>query len=43
MRPSDAAAAAGFDSASAFHEQFVARTGLTPAVYGLSNPAPISR
>ena len=32
-KPADAAADAGFDSASSFHEQFVARTGLTPAVY----------
>jgi AraC family transcriptional regulator of adaptative response / DNA-3-methyladenine glycosylase II len=38
MKPADAAAAAGFDSASAFHEQFVARTGLTPAVYGSLQP-----
>jgi len=32
-RPADAAVAAGFESSSAFHEQFVARTGLTPGVY----------
>lgn len=29
----DAAAAAGFGSASTFHEQFSARTGMTPAAY----------
>ena len=33
MRPADAAAAAGFGSGSSFHEQFSARTGLTPAEY----------
>jgi len=32
-KPIDAAQAAGFESSSAFHEQFVARTGLTPAAY----------
>lgn len=32
-KPADAAAAAGFESASAFHERFVARTGLTPGAY----------
>lgn len=32
-KPADAAAAAGFESASAFHERFLARTGLTPGVY----------
>jgi AraC family transcriptional regulator of adaptative response / DNA-3-methyladenine glycosylase II len=32
-RPADAGSAAGFDSASVFHAHFVARTGLTPAVY----------
>src|SRR6185437_7074551 len=33
MKPADAAAAAGFGSGSSFHEQFSARTGLTPAEY----------
>jgi AraC family transcriptional regulator of adaptative response / DNA-3-methyladenine glycosylase II len=33
-KPADAAAAAGFQSSSSFHEQFVARTGLTPGAYG---------
>ncbi|MDE3196166.1 MAG: DNA-3-methyladenine glycosylase 2 family protein [Acidobacteriota bacterium] len=33
-KPADAAQEAGFESSSAFHEQFVARTGLTPAAYG---------
>ncbi|MGD1069234.1 MAG: Ada metal-binding domain-containing protein [Bryobacteraceae bacterium] len=37
-KPGDAAAAAGFESSSSFHEQFVARTGLTPAVYGALQP-----
>jgi len=32
-KPGDAAAAAGFGSASSFHQQFLARTGLTPAAY----------
>ena len=32
-KPADAAAAAGFESASSFHEQFVAKTGLTPGAY----------
>lgn len=32
-KAADAAASAGFESASAFHEQFSARTGLTPAAY----------
>jgi AraC family transcriptional regulator of adaptative response / DNA-3-methyladenine glycosylase II len=32
-KPADAAAAAGFGSASSFHEQFSLRTGMTPATY----------
>ena len=32
-KPADAAAEAGYGSASAFHEQFVARTGMTPAAW----------
>lgn len=32
-KPAHAAQAAGFESSSAFHEQFLARTGLTPAAY----------
>jgi AraC family transcriptional regulator of adaptative response / DNA-3-methyladenine glycosylase II len=32
-RPADAAAASGFESSSSFHEQFTARTGLTPGAY----------
>jgi AraC family transcriptional regulator, regulatory protein of adaptative response / DNA-3-methyladenine glycosylase II len=32
-KPADAAARAGFASSSSFHEQFVARTGLTPGAY----------
>ncbi|HTA41766.1 MAG TPA: Ada metal-binding domain-containing protein [Bryobacteraceae bacterium] len=32
-KPADGAAAAGFESASAFHERFLARTGLTPGAY----------
>ncbi len=32
-KPAHAAAAAGFESSSSFHEQFVARTGLSPGVY----------
>jgi AraC family transcriptional regulator, regulatory protein of adaptative response / DNA-3-methyladenine glycosylase II len=32
-KPGDAAAAAGFGGASSFHQQFLARTGLTPAAY----------
>ena len=32
-KPADAGAAAGFASSSSFHEQFVARTGLTPGAY----------
>jgi len=31
--PADAAAAAGFESASAFHEQFAARMAMTPGAY----------
>jgi len=33
QRPGDAAAEAGFESTSGFHDQFLARTGLTPGVY----------
>ncbi len=37
-RPADAAASAGFEGTSAFHQQFLARTGLTPGGYaGLGN------
>ncbi|MES1262693.1 MAG: helix-turn-helix domain-containing protein [Acidobacteriota bacterium] len=32
-KPGDAAGAAGFAGASSFHEQFLARTGLTPGAY----------
>jgi AraC family transcriptional regulator of adaptative response / DNA-3-methyladenine glycosylase II len=32
-KPADAAADAGFESASAFHDRFLAATGLTPGVY----------
>jgi AraC family transcriptional regulator, regulatory protein of adaptative response / DNA-3-methyladenine glycosylase II len=32
-KPADAAAEAGFESSSSFHEQFVLRTGLTPGAY----------
>jgi AraC family transcriptional regulator of adaptative response / DNA-3-methyladenine glycosylase II len=32
-RPADAAASAGFEGTSAFHQQFLARTGLTPGGY----------
>jgi AraC family transcriptional regulator of adaptative response / DNA-3-methyladenine glycosylase II len=32
-RPGEAAADAGFESTSSFHEQFLARTGLTPGAY----------
>ncbi|MGA2716234.1 MAG: Ada metal-binding domain-containing protein [Bryobacteraceae bacterium] len=32
-KSADAAASAGFESSSAFHEQFLSRTGLTPGVY----------
>jgi AraC family transcriptional regulator of adaptative response / DNA-3-methyladenine glycosylase II len=34
-KPGDAAAAAGFESSSSFHEQFIARTGLTPGGYAV--------
>jgi AraC family transcriptional regulator of adaptative response / DNA-3-methyladenine glycosylase II len=33
MKPVDAAASAGFEGSSAFHQQFLARTGLTPKAY----------
>jgi AraC family transcriptional regulator, regulatory protein of adaptative response / DNA-3-methyladenine glycosylase II len=33
MKPADAAARAGFESTSAFHQQFLARTGMTPGAY----------
>src|SRR5215472_1742743 len=37
-KPADASAEAGFESSSAFHSQFAARTGLTPGAYAsLSN------
>ena len=39
-RPADAAGAAGFESASAFHERFLARTGLTPGAYAALKQAP---
>jgi AraC family transcriptional regulator, regulatory protein of adaptative response / DNA-3-methyladenine glycosylase II len=32
-KPADAAAAAGFESASAFHDRFLSATGLTPGAY----------
>jgi AraC family transcriptional regulator of adaptative response / DNA-3-methyladenine glycosylase II len=32
-KPADAASSAGFDGTSAFHQQFLARTGLTPGGY----------
>ena len=32
-KPSDAAAASGFESSSAFHQQFAARMAMTPAAY----------
>src|SRR5665213_1225478 len=32
-KPADAALAAGFESSSTFHQQFVLRTGLTPGAY----------
>ena len=32
-RPAAAAAASGYESSSAFHEQFTARSGMTPACY----------
>lgn len=37
-RPSDAADLAGFESPSAFHHQFSARTGLTPGAYAGLGP-----
>jgi AraC family transcriptional regulator, regulatory protein of adaptative response / DNA-3-methyladenine glycosylase II len=38
IKPADAAASAGFEGTSAFHQQFLARTGLTPGAYaGLSD------
>jgi AraC family transcriptional regulator of adaptative response / DNA-3-methyladenine glycosylase II len=38
IKPADAAASAGFEGTSAFHQQFLARTGLTPGGYaGLGN------
>jgi AraC family transcriptional regulator of adaptative response / DNA-3-methyladenine glycosylase II len=33
IKPADAAASAGFEGTSAFHQQFLARTGLTPGGY----------
>src|SRR5579863_8804067 len=33
ISPAEAAASAGFEGASAFHQQFLARTGLTPGSY----------
>lgn len=33
MKPADAAASAGFEGTSAFHQQFLARTGMTPGAY----------
>jgi AraC family transcriptional regulator of adaptative response / DNA-3-methyladenine glycosylase II len=33
MKPADAAAGAGFEASSAFHHQFLVRTGLTPKAY----------
>lgn len=33
IKPTDAAVSAGFESSSSFHEQFTARTGLTPGAY----------
>ena len=33
IKPAEAAASAGFDGTSAFHQQFLARTGLTPGGY----------
>src|SRR5580698_6172555 len=33
IKPADAAANAGFEGTSAFHQQFLARTGLTPGGY----------
>jgi AraC family transcriptional regulator, regulatory protein of adaptative response / DNA-3-methyladenine glycosylase II len=38
IKPAEAAASAGFEGTSAFHQQFLARTGLTPGGYaGLAN------
>jgi AraC family transcriptional regulator, regulatory protein of adaptative response / DNA-3-methyladenine glycosylase II len=37
-KPADAAAAAGFESSSSFHEHFTARTGLTPGAYAALRP-----
>ena len=38
IKPAEAAASAGFEGTSAFHQQFLARTGLTPGAYaGLGN------
>lgn len=38
VKPAEAAASAGFEGTSAFHQQFLARTGLTPGGYaGLGN------
>ena len=34
-KPGDAAASAGYGSASSFHQQFSARTGLTPVAYAM--------
>jgi len=34
-RPADAAASAGYGSASSFHQQFSARTGMTPAAWSM--------
>jgi AraC family transcriptional regulator of adaptative response / DNA-3-methyladenine glycosylase II len=40
QKPAEAAAAAGFESSSAFHEHFLVRTGLTPGSYaGLRDTA----
>jgi AraC family transcriptional regulator of adaptative response / DNA-3-methyladenine glycosylase II len=33
VAPADAAASAGFESSSAFHQQFLGRTGMTPGAY----------
>jgi AraC family transcriptional regulator of adaptative response / DNA-3-methyladenine glycosylase II len=35
IKPAEAAASAGYGSASAFHQQFAAHTGLTPAAWSL--------
>jgi AraC family transcriptional regulator, regulatory protein of adaptative response / DNA-3-methyladenine glycosylase II len=37
LKPASAAAEAGFESSSSFHEQFTARTGLTPGAYAALN------